>query len=122
MTSSRLWIGPRTFPLPPALSFLLSSIHPVGLLLYAALFVLAGAILVSARPQKFIFAFLGIVAVFCLLDQTRWERWVFQYGFLLAALALFSWDSDDVEGRERALNVARLIVATTYIFSWAPEA
>ena len=112
-----MWIGPRTFPLAPALSFLLSSVHPVGLLLYAALFVLAGAILVSARPQKFIFAFLGIVGVFCLLDQTRWQPWVFQYGFLLAALALFSWDSDDVEGRERALNVARLIVATTYIFS-----
>ena len=58
-----------------------------------------------------------IVIVFCLLDQTRWQPWVYQYGFLLAALALFSWDSDDIKGREQALNVARLIVATTYIFS-----
>jgi uncharacterized membrane protein YphA (DoxX/SURF4 family) len=99
------------------LSFLPSSIYPADLLLYVALFVLAGAILVSARPQKFIFWFLGIVVVFCLLDQTRWQPWVYQYGFLLAALAQFSWNSDDVEGRERALNVARLIVATTYIFS-----
>jgi predicted DCC family thiol-disulfide oxidoreductase YuxK/uncharacterized membrane protein YphA (DoxX/SURF4 family) len=115
--SSRLWIGPRTYPRAPVLSFLPSSIYPADLLLYVALFVLAGAILVSARPQKFIFWFLGIVVVFCLLDQTRWQPWVYQYGFLLAALAQFSWNSDDVEGRERALNVARLIVATTYIFS-----
>src|SRR5580704_869467 len=115
--SSRLWIGPRTYPLAPALSFLPSSIYPADLFLYGALFVLAGAILVSARPQKFIFLFLGIVVAFCLLDQTRWQPWIYQYGFLLAALALFSWDSDDVEGRERALNIARLIVATTYIFS-----
>jgi uncharacterized membrane protein YphA (DoxX/SURF4 family) len=61
--------------------------------------------------------FLGIVVVFCLLDQTRWQPWIYQYGFLLAALALFSWDSDDVGGRAQALNIARLIVATTYIFS-----
>jgi predicted DCC family thiol-disulfide oxidoreductase YuxK/uncharacterized membrane protein YphA (DoxX/SURF4 family) len=115
--SSRLWIGPRTYPSAPVLSFLPSSIYPADLFLYVALFVLAGAILVSARPQKFIFLFLGIVAVFCLLDQTRWQPWVFQYGFLLAALALFSWDSDDIDGRKRALNIARLIVATTYIFS-----
>jgi predicted DCC family thiol-disulfide oxidoreductase YuxK/uncharacterized membrane protein YphA (DoxX/SURF4 family) len=115
--SSRLWIGPRTYPLAPVLSFLPSSIYPADLFLYVALFVLAGAILVSARPQKFIFLFLGIITVFCLLDQTRWQPWIYQYGFLLAALALFSWDSDDVEGRERALNIARLIVATTYIFS-----
>lgn len=115
--SSRLWIGPRTYPLSPVLSFPPSSIYPIDLFLYAALFVLGGAILVSPRPQKFIFSFLGIVIVFCLLDQTRWQPWVFQYGFLLAALALFSWDSDDIGGRERTLNVARLIVATTYIFS-----
>jgi predicted DCC family thiol-disulfide oxidoreductase YuxK len=115
--SSRLWIGPRTYPLAPALSFLPASIYPADLFLYAALFVLAGAILVSARPQKFIFAFLGVVIVFCLLDQTRWQPWIYQFGFLLAALALFSWDSDDAEGREQALNIARLIVATTYIFS-----
>jgi predicted DCC family thiol-disulfide oxidoreductase YuxK/uncharacterized membrane protein YphA (DoxX/SURF4 family) len=115
--SSRLWIGPRTYPPAPVLSFLPSSIYPADLFLYGALFVLAGAILVSARPQKYIFLFLGIVAVFCLLDQTRLQPWIYQYGFLLAALALFSWDDDDVEGRERALNIARLIVATTYIFS-----
>jgi uncharacterized membrane protein YphA (DoxX/SURF4 family) len=115
--SSRLWIGPRTYPPAPALSFLPSSIYPADLFLYVALFVLAGAILVSARPQKFIFLFLVIVVVFCLLDQTRLQPWTYQFGFLLAALALFSWDIDDVEGREQALNIARLIVATTYIFS-----
>jgi hypothetical protein len=115
--SSHLWIGPRTYPLAPILNFLPSSLYPADLFLYAALFVLAGAILVSARPQKFIFAFLGVVIVFCILDQTRWQPWIYQYSFLLAALALFSWDSDDIDGQKQTLNVARLIVATTYIFS-----
>jgi len=36
--------------------------------------------------------------------------------------AFFSWDSEDVRGRRRALNIARLIVATTYIFSGLQKA
>jgi hypothetical protein len=115
--SPHLWIGPRTYPLAPALNFLPSSTYLVDIFLYAAVFALAAAIIVSAKPQKFIFSFLGILLFFCLLDQTRWQPWVYQYIFLLVALALFSWDSDDVAGRKRTLNVARLIVASTYVFS-----
>lgn len=54
---------------------------------------------------------------FCLVDQTRWQPWVFMYVFLLAALALFSWDRADTAGQRSTLNIARLIVACTYIFS-----
>ena len=115
--SSRLWIGPRTYPVAPVLSLLPSSIYPADLFLFAGLFVSAVAILVSAKPQKFVFSFLGVMVVFCVLDQTRWQPWVYQFGFLLATLGLFSWDSDDIAGRKRTLNIARLIVASTYVFS-----
>lgn len=115
--SPHLWIGPRTYPMAPLFDVLPQFAHPVDNMLFACLFVLAAAILVSSRPQKFIATFLAIMAVFCLLDQTRWQPWVFLYGFVLAALALFSWDSDDVIGRNRALNIARLIMAGTYLFS-----
>lgn len=115
--SPHLWIGPRTYPLAPLSRFLPASIYPLDIVLFAALFALAAAILVSPRPQKFIFAFLAIIGMFCLLDQTRWQPWVYQYGALLAALSLFSWDSGDLAGQRRTLNVARLIVAATYVFS-----
>jgi hypothetical protein len=85
--------------------------------MFAALFVLAAVIVVSPRPQKSIAGFLAIIVIFCLLDQTRWQPWVFLYGFLLGTLALFSWDSEDLAGRNRALNIARLIMAGTYLFS-----
>lgn len=115
--SSPLWIGPRTYPLAPVSHLLPSSIYPIDLFLFAALFILAGAIVILTKPQKVIFTFLGIIIVFCLFDQTRWQPWVYQYGFLLAALALFSWDREDTAGQKRALNIARLIVVTTYVFS-----
>jgi hypothetical protein len=115
--SWRLWIGSRSFPAAPVSDLLPALPHPADVLLFAGLFVAAGAILFSPKPQKFIWAFLALIAALCLFDQTRWQPWVYQYGALLAALALFSWDSADTAGRNRALNIARLIVATTYIFS-----
>ena len=73
--------------------------------------------LAAPRPRWLIAAFLAIIAAFCLMDQTRWQPWVFQYSFLLAAVALYSGNSADVGGERRTLNIARLVVASTYIFS-----
>jgi predicted DCC family thiol-disulfide oxidoreductase YuxK len=120
--SSHLWIGPRVYPTAPLFDLLPTSIHPVDFVLFVGLFALAPAILLARRPQKFIVGFLAVIAVFCLLDQTRWQPWVYQYSVLLGILAFFSWDGDDVRGRRRALNIARLIVATTYIFSGLQKA
>jgi hypothetical protein len=115
--SSRLWIGPRSYPQAPVFGTLPAIEGFIAYSLFAALFVFAAAALVSPKPQRFIAAFLAIIAVLCFFDQTRWQPWVFQYGFLLATLALFSWSSDDVDGQKRTLNIARLIIASTYIFS-----
>ena len=115
--SPHLWIGPRSYPVAPVLESLRWLGHPVDEAMFAALFVLAAVIVVSPRPQKSIAAFLAIIVIFCLFDQTRWQPWVFLYGFLLGSLAPFSWDSEDLPGRNRALNIARLIMAGTYLFS-----
>jgi uncharacterized membrane protein YphA (DoxX/SURF4 family) len=115
--SAPLWIGPRSYPLVPVSTLLPSASQLGDRILFGALLGSAAMILISPKPQKFIGVFLGIIGVLCLLDQTRWQPWVYQYSFLLAALALFSWDSDDTRGRTRTLNIARLIVASTYLFS-----
>lgn len=115
--SPHVWIGPRSYPLAPVFDFLPPAGHPVDYLLFGLLFALAGAALVSPRPQKFIAALLAVTVIFCLLDQTRCQPWVFMYAFLLATLVLFSWDGEDLAGRNRALNICRLIMAGTYLFS-----
>jgi hypothetical protein len=53
--------------------------------------------------------------VFCLEDQTRWQPWVFQYSLLMAVIALVPLEGQ--ASQQRALNLGRLIVAFTYIFS-----
>jgi uncharacterized membrane protein YphA (DoxX/SURF4 family) len=112
--SPALWIGPRSYPLAPVSSMLPVIDGVVAHALYVALFAFAAMALVAPKPRWFIAAFLTVIAAFCLMDQTRWQPWVFQYSFLLAVVALCSCnDADD----QRALNTARLIVASTYIFS-----
>jgi hypothetical protein len=115
--SPHLWIGPRSYPVAPVFDSLPLAGQFADTTMFAALFVLAGVMLISPRPQRFMAAFLAIVVIFCLLDQTRWQPWVFLYAFLLGSLTLFSWDSDDPAGRNRALNIARLIMVGTYLFS-----
>jgi hypothetical protein len=115
--SPHLWIGPRSYPLAPLFDFLPKAADLANYAMFAALFVLAGVMLVLPKPQRFMAAFLAIIVIFCLLDQTRWQPWVFLYAFLLGTLAQFSWDSDDLAGRNRALNIARLIMVGTYLFS-----
>ena len=115
--SSRLWIGPRSYPLAPVSSMFPVIDNAVALDLYVALFLLAAIALVAPKPRWFIAAFLAVIAAFCLTDQTRWQPWVFQYSFLLAAMGLYSWDRAEADGEKRTLNIARLIVASTYIYS-----
>jgi len=109
--SSPLWIGPRSFPLAPVALMLPAIDGLVARGLYAALFVLAAIALAVREPRWLIAAFLAIVAMFCLTDQTRWQPWVFQYSVMVAVVALCSG------GELRALNIIRLIVAATYVFS-----
>jgi hypothetical protein len=114
--SPGLWIGPRSYPAAPV-SSMLPVIDVAAPGLYVALFALAAVALVVPKPRWVIVAFLAVIAAFCMTDQTRWQPWVFQYSFLLAAVALYSGNGADVDGDRRALNIARLIVACTYIFS-----
>jgi hypothetical protein len=117
LMSPHLWVGPRSFPPAPVASSLTQIEGLAAYALFAALLLLAAAILVAPKPRWLIAAFLAVIGVFCLLDQTRWQPWVYLYSFLLATLAVFSWEPGDFGGQQSTLDVARLIVACTYIFS-----
>src|SRR5690242_10738174 len=106
--SPHLWVGPRSFPTAPIAGGLPGIEGFPAYCLFAALFILAAAIVVNPKPQWLIAAFLAIIGAFCLADQTRWQPWVFLYCFLLATLGLFSWDSADITGQRSTINIARL--------------
>jgi hypothetical protein len=117
LLSFRLWGGSRHYPPTPVwdglpeISPLVSRIWFVGLL--ALLVVVA----VARRPRWYIVSFVLLAGLLSLWDQSRWQPWFYQQTFMLAALAVYPWGSEDATKRRTAVNALRLIVASTYFWS-----
>ena len=117
LLSSRLWVSSRFYPLIPILHGLPRISFPLDYICLAGLFLLLALVEVASKPRIYIYSFACLLLFLALLDQNRWQPWVYLYLFMLLALSCFSWRPDDIQGRENALNICRLIVGTTYIYS-----
>jgi hypothetical protein len=116
LLSRRVWLIERSFPLAPVADWLPAVRPPVDWVVYVLLLALLAAIALLPRPRWLFLPFVAIAAAWCLWDQSRWQPWVYQYLFMLAALAFASGRRDS--GRaELALNSCRVIVAFTYVYS-----
>ena len=82
--------------------------YPLDLLLLILLLGLLAATILSRRPRLFVVSAVAILSLLVFLDQQRLQPWVYQYGVMLAALGIFSWKFDDVEGRSATLNVCKI--------------
>ncbi len=117
LLSRHLWISSRYYPLIPVWHGLPRIPYPVDYICFAALFLLLGLIAAASNPRRYIFTFAAVLTVLATFDQTRWQPWVYLYLFFLLALGCFSWDGDDLGNLENTLNICRLIVGATYLYS-----
>jgi hypothetical protein len=115
--SWKLWLSSRSYPLAPLWDALPPIRFPLDYVCLSAFFVLLAAILWTERPRPWLTGLVLLVTVYSLWDQARWTPPVYQYTFMLAALAFYPWSRLDA-GRGRAvLNACRVIIAGTYL--WA---
>lgn len=106
--SFKLWISDRVFPVVPTFDFF-SLPNSVHLALYFVS--LLGIIIVFFKPQKKIIAFvLAIEVIVCLLDQTRWQPWQYQY-LLMFSFFFFAKDQKQI------LQLCYILIGCTYFFS-----
>jgi hypothetical protein len=115
--SWRLWISSRLFPLSPASNFLPAIPSPFDVICLCFLLGLLAAIVIVRQPRWLILAFLALAGLLSLLDQERWQPWLFEYFFLLAAAGIYSWKKGDTRRSQTALRICRLIVVSTYLWS-----
>jgi len=114
--SATLWLSARWYPLTPISAALPSIPPPIDLWLFLLLLVLAVAVLVSSSRWPAL-ALVGLIGVLCLWDQSRWQPWVYQYTFMLAALALAPRAVSGPTRASVALDTCRFIVASLYVWS-----
>ncbi|HEV2762666.1 MAG TPA: hypothetical protein VGV38_06695, partial [Pyrinomonadaceae bacterium] len=117
LLSFKLWVSTRQYPLSPALGLLPAFAFPLDYLSLAALLALLGASAFAARPRPFLLSLLALSLLLCLQDQTRWQPWVYQYLFMLAALALHDGRGASDARRRAAVDACRLVVAGVYFWS-----
>jgi hypothetical protein len=115
--SKHLWISSRHFPLIPVFSGLPQIPYPFD---YACLAVMAALLVLiasSAAPRMYLVVFLLLLTALALMDQCRWQPWVYQYSLMLAVLAVFYWKGGKESDRIATLNLWRLIIASIYLYS-----
>jgi hypothetical protein len=117
LLSARLWGVSRSYPLVPVLEGLAAVPPFLARVWFVALLALLAVIAVVRRSRAYILAFVVLAGLLGLLDQSRWQPWFYQYLFMFLALAFYPRGDGDPEKRETALNVCRLIVASTYLWS-----
>jgi len=111
ITSWKLWLANRTFPLIPAFDFLQIVPPFLHLLLYVGSIVLL--LLVAIKPKQFSLLpiLITIEILSCLLDQNRWQPWEYQYVFMFFILWVNRGDD------KNALSVLLIVLCSIYFYS-----
>src|SRR5262245_12935473 len=115
--SWKLWVSSRLFPLSPvsvALPTLPFPLDDLGLLLLLGCLVASA---IAAQPRTLLLTGCAFVVVLSLLDQMRWQPWVYQYLCMLTALGVYAGKTPAGTHQGAALTICRLIVVATYFWS-----
>ncbi len=115
--SPRLWLTRRHFPLIPLIHGVSPLPFPWDRVCFGVMLLLLALAFLKVQSRIYVLSFLLLLAMYSLFDQTRWQPWAYQYFFLLAGIACFSWKQGDVRGEQSALNIGRLVLAATYFYS-----
>lgn len=122
LLSARLWLSARSYPLTPVVDFLSAIPPPVDAVVFSAfLLSLAGIALVPTSRSCYL-AFLVLILILGCADQSRWQPWVYQYTAILVASACYYWTPGGVPEQQSLLQIWRVIVVTTYIWSGLQKA
>ena len=116
LLSLRLWLSSRAYPLTPLWKNLPPIPLPFDYLLFGFLLTLLASVAIFPGKVNFLTAFLLIAVALCVMDQSRWQPWFYQYVFMLAAFALYGRTRSE-QNDDRLLNTCRLILVTLYF--WA---
>jgi hypothetical protein len=83
--SHTLWVGPRLYPLTPVLPSLTWFKPPIDWIVFSLL--IASLVALAIAPRRGILAAaITLLLLVAVQDQSRWQRWFYQYALLLLAL------------------------------------
>lgn len=111
-----LWVSSRAYPLTPLFHRALLAPPPFDALLVVSLVALGIISIALPKDSRPLLAFVLNLALLLLLDQSRWQPWVFLYFFLFIGLYLIRRRGGEVRG-ESMLHIFRLMLVAQYLWS-----
>ena len=127
LCSPRLWLSSgRLFPATPLWAGIPQPPFPLDYFLLIATLASLTGVAVASRPRRWIQAFLVLLGILLIFDQTRWQPWMVLYAVLLAAF-LFAPRTETVKRSVQAqvvlaaetqmLDLCRVYLICMYIFA-----
>lgn len=110
--SWNLWMGDRAFPYFPVLDFIPQFPHLLDVVVLVGFWSTA-AWLVWKPNRSLVFGLLGLMVLYALQDQMRWQPWFYQYLLMLVPFLFYRWGEDENEG---ALGLLQMIVVMVYLW------
>jgi len=121
-----LFLSVRTYPRAPALEGWPLLPFPLDVVVLVALIGALGGVALAAKPRWWAAAAGGLVLILAADDQSRWQPWFYQYGAMIAGLAV-ARDAADALAAWRAVLIGlyfwsgiQKLNATfmTHLFPW----
>jgi hypothetical protein len=110
LLAPRLFLATRAYPRAPVLDGWPLLPPPFDAVVLGALLAALCGVALAPRPRWWAAAATVLALILAADDQSRWQPWFYQYGFMLAALAV-ARDTDD------ALGAWRAVLAGLYLWS-----
>ena len=104
LLAPRLFLATRAYPRVPVLDGWPLLAAPFDAVVVGALLAALGGVALAPRPRWWAAAATALALILAADDQSRWQPWFYQYGFMLAALAV-ARDTDATLGAWRAVLV-----------------
>jgi hypothetical protein len=118
LLSPKLWLAERFYPLTPISALLPNIPPPLDRVWFGTLLVLLVAIALTPRSRWLCLLFVCLAGLLSLWDQSRWQPWFYLYLVTLAAFAVYPYSRPGTDaGQQAILNVGRVAVAATYVWS-----
>ena len=107
----KLWLSERVYPIVPSIHLGFEAPSWMHLFLFIAGLMLMLFLLLFPRKQLFLYLLLIVELLICLLDETRWQAWEYQY-LLMVAIFITNWRNIN-----RIIGLLAVLLACTYIYS-----
>lgn len=124
-----LFLSARTYPRAPVLEGWPLLPFPLDVVVLVGLLGALGGVALAPQPRWWAAAAGGLVVILAADDQSRWQPWLFQYGVMIAGLAL-ARDTEDAIAAWRAVLIALYVWSgvqklnttfMTHLFPWLVE-